>query len=75
MWIASCWLCERVTCYIDYVDGLSHGQVPEAFLVVHHVERDVKLLKLLKVVSLVEHLRVELEELVAREIQTLQALN
>ena len=74
-WRASGLLGERVAGDVDDVDGASERQVPQALLAVDHVERDVHLLQLLEVVALVEHLRVELEELVAGEIQPLEPLD
>ena len=69
--VASSRLCKRVTSDVNHINGLSQRQVPQTALTVHHVERDIEFLHLYKVIALVEHLRVELEKLVARQIQTL----
>ena len=73
--VASCLLSERIACDVDYIDGPCQSQIPQAPLAINHVEGDVQLLQLLEVVALVEHLRVELEELVSGDIQPLQALD
>ena len=73
--VASCLMSERIACDVDYIDGPRQSQIPQTPLAVNHVKGDVQLLKLLEVVALVEHLRVELKELVSGDIQTLQALN
>ena len=73
--VASCLLSERVARDVDYIDGPCQRQIPQTPLAVNHVKGDVQLLQLLEVVALVEHLRVELEELVSGDIQPLQALD
>lgn len=71
--LRSGWHRQGVTCDVHDIDRSCLGDVPEVTLVVHHVEGDVELLQLVEVVVLVEHLRMELEEFVASQIQTLQA--
>ena len=73
--IASCLLRKRIACDVDYIDGPCQSQIPQTPLAINHVEGDVQLLQLLEVIALVKHLRVELEELVSGDIQTLQALD
>ena len=73
--IASCLLRKRVACDVDHIDGPRQRQIPQTPLAVDHVKRDVQLLQLLEVVPLIKHLRVELEELVSGDIQTLKALD
>ena len=75
MGISACRLRKRVASDVDNVNRLSQRQIPQTALAIDHVEGDVEFLELLKVIALVEHFRVELEKLVAREIQTLEALD
>ena len=68
-------LSEWISCDIHNVDGLGHREVPHAAFIVDHVERHVNFLKVQEIVSLVEHFRVKLEELVARQIESFEILN
>ena len=69
---ASRWRRDWVTRNIHHIDGFGQRQEPHVSLIVHHVERHVQLLQLQEIVLSIQHLRVELEEAIPCEVQSLK---